>query len=124
MPTLTLIITLIALPLILVRLLRWIAWTQQKEYRVDRLWHFLASEEGLQELLRLAPKRADFTRTGLKRPVITLRSGTVGFLSLILLGYVLAVSFRLEAWWLPIAAYILVPIFPGSISLMTEILKS
>lgn len=124
MNTLTLIITLITLPFTLIRLLRWLAWAQQKEYRVDRLWHFLTSEEGMSELLRLLPQRSDFTRTGLKRPVITLRSSAVGFLSLILLGYALAAGYTFNQWWLPLAIYVLVPALPGSISLITELLKT
>ncbi|HCR81056.1 MAG: UDP-N-acetylmuramoyl-tripeptide-D-alanyl-D-alanine ligase [Candidatus Pacebacteria bacterium GW2011_GWB1_47_8] len=120
----TLIIIVLTLPFTLVRLLRWLAWAQQKEYRVDRLWHFLSSEEGLSELLRLLPSVTDFTRRGLKRPAVTLRAAAVGFLSLVLLGYILAVSFTFNQWWLPIAAYILVPILPGSISLLTELMKT
>ena len=78
----------IALPFILVRLLRWLAWSQQKEYRWDRIWNFLLSPEGMSELVRLKPEKNDFTRTGMKRPVITIRSMGVFFLSLILLGLI------------------------------------
>jgi UDP-N-acetylmuramoyl-tripeptide--D-alanyl-D-alanine ligase len=124
MSILTLILTLLLLPIILVRLARWLAWTQQKEYRVDRLWHFLTSEEGLQELLRLTPRQSDFTRTGLKRPVITLRSLAVGFLSLVLLSFSLTAGYFNSWWWLPVAIYVLVPLYPGVISLTTEVLKT
>lgn len=123
MSLLTLILIIALLPLTLVRLLRWLAWSQQKEYRPDRLWHFLRSEEGLQELLRVIPTRADFTRTGLKRPVMTLRSVLTGFISLVMLGFVLAVSYTFQFWWLPLAAYVLVPVFPGLVGFTTELFK-
>ncbi len=57
-----------------VRALRWIGVLQQKEYRLDRIFLFLLSREGLQELVRFLPKKTDFTRTGLKRPKLTHRS--------------------------------------------------
>ncbi|OGJ37313.1 MAG: hypothetical protein A2383_01415 [Candidatus Pacebacteria bacterium RIFOXYB1_FULL_39_46] len=117
-------IIIIFLPLILIRLLRWLAWNQQKEYRADRLWQFLLSEEGLHELLRVLPQKTDFTRTGLKRPVLTIRAIITGFLSLVLMGYVLTVAYLFNFWWLPITAYLLVPLFPGLISFITEIFKS
>lgn len=124
MSVLTLILIIALLPLTLARLLRWLAWSQQKEYRPDRLWHFLRSEEGLQELLRVIPTRADFSRTGLKRPVITLRSALTGFVSLIMLGFVLSASYTFQWWWLPIASYVLVPVFPGLVGFVTELLKT
>jgi UDP-N-acetylmuramoyl-tripeptide--D-alanyl-D-alanine ligase len=124
MLTATLIIIILLLPLTLIRLVRWLAWNQQKEYRVDRLWQFLLSEEGLHELLRVIPNKTEFTRTGLKRPVLTLRAAATGFLSLILVGYTLATAYFLGLWWLPVAAYLLVPIFPSAISFITEIFKS
>lgn len=55
-----------------IRLVRWLAIVQQKEYRFDRLWLFLNSNEGVQELLRLIQLK-DFSRTGFKRPRITTR---------------------------------------------------
>lgn len=122
--TFTLLIILALLPFTLIRLLRWLAWAQQKEYRPDRLWHFVNSEEGLSELLRLVPARADFTRTGLKRPAITLRASLTGFVSLVLLGFLLTASFMSDWWWLPIAAYVLTPIFPGLVGLTSELVKS
>lgn len=57
-----------------VRSLRWLAVLQQKEYRFDRLFLFLRSNEGLKELIRIVPKKNDFSRTGLKRPKMTARS--------------------------------------------------
>lgn len=57
----------------IVRSLRWLSITQQKEYRLDRLLLFLKTKEGGQEFLRIFPKRKDFSRTGLKRPKITAR---------------------------------------------------
>ncbi|MFH2118730.1 MAG: Mur ligase family protein [Candidatus Paceibacterota bacterium] len=124
MQIITLFIIIIFLPLILVRLLRWLAWSQQKEYRADRLWQFLLSEEGLYELLRVIPQRTDFTRVGMKRPTITIRASATGFLSLTLVSYVLTTAYFLGLWWLPIAVYLLAPVFPGIISFISEIFKS
>lgn len=113
----------IALPFILVRLLRWLAWSQQKEYRWDRIWNFLLSPEGMSELVRLKPEKNDFTRTGMKRPVITIRSMGVFFLSLILLGYFFSLSINFLWWWLPFVIYIVLPILPMTSSFLTENLK-
>lgn len=124
MQTLTIILTVLLLPFTLVRLLRWLGWSQQKEYRLDRLWHFMTSDEGLQEIGRVLPRREDFTRTGLKRPVITMRATLVGFLSLILIGFALTGGYTAGWWWLPLVVYLLVPVFPAAISLVTEILKN
>lgn len=124
MQTLTLIISLVLLPLLLVRLLRWLAWVQQKEYRPDRLWQFVLSEEGVQELLRLLPRKTDFTRTGLKRPAMTARAAMTGFLSLILIGYTLTAAYSFSWWWLSVLAYLFLPIFPAATAVLTELGKS
>jgi hypothetical protein len=124
MSSLTTIIILLTLPLIMVRLLRWLSWVQQKEYRVDRLWQFLLSEEGLAELMRVKPARHDFTRTGLKRPVITARLVVVAFLTLTGLGYLLTAAYIFYWWWLPILVYLLIPILPGLAAFITEVLKT
>lgn len=63
-----------------VRILRWLGIIQQKEYRFDRLMLFMKSYEGKQEFYRLLPKKSDFSKTGLKRPKITLRSASIGFI--------------------------------------------
>jgi UDP-N-acetylmuramoyl-tripeptide--D-alanyl-D-alanine ligase len=114
---------LITLPFSLVRLLRWLAWSQQKEYRPDRVWSFLLSPEGTAELLRV-PTKKDFTRTGLKRPVITARSMTVFFGSLVILGFIFSLSVNLNLWWLPFLLYIAIPIIPIISSFLTELFKS
>ncbi len=56
-----------------VRLVRWLGFVQQKEYRCDRLKLLLFSVEGLRELVRVIPRLNDFSRTGLKRPSLTSR---------------------------------------------------
>lgn len=56
-----------------IRFLRWLAILQQKEYRLDRLMLFLKTQEGKSELIRIIPKKSDFTKKGLKRPKFTLR---------------------------------------------------
>ncbi len=60
--------------LVLVRSIRWTAILQQKEYRLDRLKVFIESAEGVAELLHVIPTGIELTRTGFKRPKITLRS--------------------------------------------------
>lgn len=57
-----------------IRALRWLGVMQQKEYRFDRVFLFLRSKEGLKELVRLLPKKTDFSKVGLKRPKVTHRS--------------------------------------------------
>jgi len=113
----------ITLPFTLVRLLRWLAWSQQKEYRLDRIWNFLLSEEGISELTRVVPTKNDFSKTGLKRPVITIRSMMTFFLSLMLLGYTYSLSLNLSYWWLPFIIYLVVPLLPFISSFITETIK-
>lgn len=72
---------------------RWLALAQQKEYRWDRLRVFLSTSEGRHELLRLAPHTQDFSRTGWKRPKLTVRLFVVAVFSLLLLfvcGFLIA----------------------------------
>lgn len=69
---------------LLVRMIRWNALTQEKEYRWDRLRLFLSTPQGMRELGRLLPTRADFTRTGFKRPRLTQRMYLSIGLSLVL----------------------------------------
>jgi len=71
------------------RLLRWLAIVQQKEYRLKRLWSFIKSVEGRQELFKLLPKASDLTRTGLKRPVRTPRIYLTALGSIFIAGTVL-----------------------------------
>lgn len=75
-----------------VKVLRWLGFVQQKEYRADRLWLFIKSKEGTQELIRVLPNKSDFSRTGLKRPKITPRVMMV-FLTLLIINLILG-------WWL------------------------
>ena len=72
-----------------IRFLRWLAWFQQKEYRLDRIGLFLRSREGVKEFWRLLPKKNDFSRIGLKRPKMTPRALLTAFLSLSLLVLVI-----------------------------------
>jgi len=124
MSFLTILFILITLPFTLIRLVRWLAWIQQKEYRLDRFWNFLLSPEGMAEVVRLAPQKNDFTRVGLKRPAITIRSTTVGFISLILMGYLFSLGISFKSWWLPFLIYALIPLLPAISGLITEIIKS
>ncbi len=89
-----------------IRLIRWLAWVQQKEYRLDRLWLFISSPEGQKELLRVLPTRADFARKTFKRPKLTPRLLTVALTVFLLLGgYALLVAqfvFVVQALWLQV----------------------
>lgn len=60
-----------------VRISRWTSIIQQKEYRLDRLLLFLQSPDGLRELIRVFPRKTDFSKVGFKRPRITARSVVV-----------------------------------------------
>ncbi|MBU0975016.1 hypothetical protein KKD03_04940 [Patescibacteria group bacterium] len=66
-------ILLLFLTSFFIRASRWLSIVQQKEYRLDRLILFIKTVEGKKELLRLIPKKKDFSKTGLKRPKITMR---------------------------------------------------
>ena len=79
-----------------VRWSRWLSILQQKEYRFDRLMAFFQSAEGKQELARVLPLPADFTRAGLKRPKLTARVAIVALLSGALLLLELYGSFILS----------------------------
>ncbi len=79
----TLLLSFLFITSFFVRSLRWLGIVQQKEYRFDRLFLFLRSNEGITELLRFLPKKADFSRMGLKRPKLTARSGII-FLTYVL----------------------------------------
>lgn len=67
-----------------VRFSRWLAFVQQKEYRLDRLWLFLSTREGKNELVRLTTLQ-DWSRTGFKRPHLTLRLLVTAIFSLVLI---------------------------------------
>ena len=67
-----------------VRFSRWLAFVQQKEYRLDRLWLFLSTTEGKNELVRLTTLQ-DWSRTGFKRPHLTLRLLITAIFSLLLI---------------------------------------
>jgi len=65
-----------------IRLIRWLAIIQQKEYRLDRISSFLTSKEGQAELIKLFPSLQDLTPSGFKRPQVTLRGILVGILTI------------------------------------------
>jgi len=109
--TLTLLFLLISS--VVIRFLRSLAWFQQKEYRLDRLMLFFRSSEGLGELLRLIPKKNDFSRAGLKRPKLTPRAILTAFLSLSLLILIVILVWS-RGWWLVVLVilgfYIFLPL--------------
>jgi UDP-N-acetylmuramoyl-tripeptide--D-alanyl-D-alanine ligase len=99
----TILLTLFLLSAAAIRWLRWVALVQQKEYRLDRLQSFLVLPEGRLEILRILPKLADFSRTGLKRPRLTARALVVAGLSLFLMiTFILTINwffpFMINGW--------------------------
>lgn len=78
------VVSLVFIILVLVKLLRWLALVQQKEYRLDRLFNYMRTDEGFVEVI-FFPKLNNLTWTGLKRPVVTSRVVTVGVISIFLL---------------------------------------
>ena len=91
----TLLLLILLTSGICVRYLRWFAFLQQKEYRLDRLHLFLRSSEGRQELLRLIPQRSDLTRAGCKRPKLTSRIIVVMVLAFLLILSILLGALRI-----------------------------
>lgn len=92
----TFIFFIIFLLLFAVRLLRWLAIVQQKEYRWDRVKAFVRTAEGTQELKKLLPSAKELTRVGLKRPKITTRVIAVaGLAALIALFLVIVLAISL-----------------------------
>lgn len=90
-----------------IRYLRWLAFLQQKEYRLDRIKLFISSEEGRQELLRVVPHKSDFSRAGCKRPKLTKRMSivigtTMLLLCVSILGTLWYFSFQLSAVLVPL----------------------
>ena len=109
---------------ILIRILRWLAVIQQKEYRLDRLLTFLKSKEGKKDFFKLFPfKELEDIRL-VKRPVRTLR--IMLFFSLNL--FFLVIPFVLLDRHLYILIYLsfyylLIPFIFLLLSLMTDIFK-
>lgn len=79
------------LPLLLVRILRWSAIVQQKEYRWDRLLVYLRSSAGRDELIGFIPSIFTHFNT-LKRPKLTLRIKLMLIITLVI-GTIPAVYF-------------------------------
>lgn len=104
-----------------IRYLRWLAWFQQKEYRLDRLWLFVRTKEGLAELFRLIPRRSDFSQTGLKRPKITPRALLTGILCIFLMIFVL-ISIWARGWWWRLSLIVLLYVFLPILFLLTNLL--
>ncbi len=107
----TLALSLVLLGSLVIRYVRWLALVQQKEYRLDRIWLFLQSPEGRNELLRVVPKRSDFKWSTLKRPRLTARMLTVFAVSaLVIFLYGCAVvwfGLSLVAVWQQLAFFLL-----------------
>jgi len=72
------------LPLI-VRWLLWLNVFQKKEYRLDRLFSYLKTEEGQKEMLMILPQKGSLSRQTLKRPKPTLRVVLLAIFSLVVL---------------------------------------
>jgi hypothetical protein len=89
------IIYFLLLFLILIRLLRFLAVVQQKEYRLDRLATYFNSESGKRDLIKIWPAPKDLTRTGLKRPVRTMRVLVIGGATLLVIFLLYLIIFFL-----------------------------
>lgn len=92
------LLTIFAVPL-LVRWLSWLNILQKKEYRLDRLWAFIKTQEGIKHVFKILPTRQDLTRHGLRRPKPTLR---VLLISTISFSFGLAAiiwGWRLAPFW-------------------------
>jgi UDP-N-acetylmuramoyl-tripeptide--D-alanyl-D-alanine ligase len=87
-----------------------LAIVQQKEYRFDRIWLFLQTSEGIFELYRLIGMR-DYTRTGFKRPKLTVRSLGTGLLqmlvSVVLWYFLITLVFMEWTAWTALGAALL-----------------
>lgn len=95
---LSLSINALLLVMVIIRLLRWLAIFQQKEYRFDRLRVFLNTTEGSLELIRFWPILSEFSLKRLKRPHLTLRA-LLTFLPALVLATMGWVFFALTNWW-------------------------
>ncbi len=107
----------------MIRWLRWLGVLQQKEYRIDRLWLFLSSGEGVKELLRVVPLPSDFTRTGLKRPKLTSR-----IIAVLVVSFGTSIGLYLILWYLlsiidiPVHGYLVPSISAGLIVLFLPLI--
>lgn len=81
-----------------IRLLRWLSFLQQKEYRFDRFLIFLNSQEGQNEFYQFLPHFNQLKWRNLKRPKLSLRMLSIIGLYLLLI-------------FLIIYRYLLMPIF-------------
>lgn len=104
----TLILYLLFVPILLMRLFRWSSLWQQKEYRLDRLWAFLKTSEGIRETVTLITfplKKSDLKRPHLtKKMLLVLVSFGLVSLSFFSLGFVgLAILYLLTPLWLIVA---------------------
>lgn len=114
----TIFILLVFVILTAIRLLRWLGIVQQKEYRLDRLKAFAFTDEGIKELFRLMPHKNDFSRTGLKRPVITPKIVVIAVITSLLIILYLKSIFAVETrlgWNIfhVIIVYIAIPLWIG-----------
>ncbi len=105
--------------LIGIRWLRWLGVIQQKEYRWYRLRHFITTDEGQRELIRLFPQLSDFSRTGLKRPRFTARIGFTAIISgglmLLIVNCLGQLLISLVIIWLFTPLLVLLAVLPGSL---------
>jgi len=106
------------------RMLYWLSVLQQKEYRTDRLLLFLKSKEGTRAFFSLLPLPKEFSRTGLKRPKITLRIFVITAMSVSLL-IIWSIVFTRQESLITISAlvifYIFTPIIVASIAAISSI---
>lgn len=109
---------------VVIRSIRLVAWVQQKEYRLDRIWLFLHTKEGLLELVRLLPSFSEVTTGRFKRPKRTVRSlGTIAAL----LGSAAVGTFLLTIFLniglSLLLVLILLPLFAAGVGILPSLLR-
>lgn len=90
--------------LFIVRLLRWLALWQQKEYRLDRFWVYMRSHEGRNEMKRIL--HFPFKKSQLKRPKFTPKIILILATTLIILS-----QSNLESPIILGGIYLLIPVY-------------
>lgn len=100
----TILLYLLLVYFFLLRTLRWASIWQQKEYRLDRLWAFLQSPQGTQELVVLL--HFAWKKHQVKRPRLTPKMIVVLSTYLLVLVFLLVTS----NWLWLIIHYLLIPI--------------
>ncbi|MFH1971699.1 MAG: Mur ligase family protein [Patescibacteria group bacterium] len=118
------LVLLVYIAFILVRIFRWLAVIQQKEYRLDRFLTFFKSKEGKKDFFRLFPLKELMNMRSIKRPVRTLRVMMFFSLNLFFLIFPFIIFNRhLYILIFLTLYYLLIPFVFLCLSLLTDIVK-